>query len=446
MFVARTAFGIHAMRGGSPNICHKSDEIRRRSAWMHRWLRMHGTPHTAPGSFGVHRTPVFMINSIMWETGSSQFRRTHRSASQVSGAPGYHGVGRALRATSASTPPGDTRPVSSIIAGKLVAIFAVVGLGWIAGRTRLLGGSDATRTVSNVAFYVFTPALLFRTTARIDLGTMPWSVIAAYFGPVMALLLIVYGWRRTRAHQAAAEPAVRAISTTFGNTVQIGIPVVTALFGEAGLKLHVAVISLHALTLLTVPTVLAELDLTRVARATEPPAPDPAGIEPPGIEPPGVLAAVVGTARRTVLHPVVLPVLAGLAWNLVGLPVSGPLDATLATLAQAVVPVCLVLIGMSLALYGLAGIAAGAAALSVGKLLVQPAAVFAAAHWGAGLHGTALGTVVLCAALPIGSNALLFAQRYETLEAETTAAVVASTLAFTVTGPAWVLLASQLAP
>ena len=68
-----------------------------------------------------------------------------------------------------------------------------------------------------------------------------------------------------------------------------------------------------------------------------------------------------------------------------------------------------------------------------------------AAAWAAGLRGTPLEVTVLFAALPIGSNALLFAQRYRTLEAETTAAIVASTIAFVVTGPAWILATHLLA-
>jgi hypothetical protein len=39
----------------------------------------------------------------------------------------------------------------------------------------------------------------------------------------------------------------------------------------------------------------------------------------------------------------------------------------------------------------------------------------------------------------------LFAQRYRTREAETTAALMASTLAFMITGPAWLLVLSLLA-
>ena len=48
-----------------------------------------------------------------------------------------------------------------------------------------------------------------------------------------------------------------------------------------------------------------------------------------------------------------------------------------------------------------------------------------------------LAVIVMLAALPIGSNALVFAQRYRTLESETTAATVLSTLAFVAPAPAW---------
>lgn len=319
--------------------------------------------------------------------------------------------------------------MSSVVVLRLLAIFAVIGLGWFAGRTKLLGdGTDTARVLSNAAFYLFTPALLFRTTARIDLAALPWATLGAFFGPVVALLLAVYLRERRRGGLEPAGPAVRAISVSFGNTVQLGIPIVTALFGEAGLALHVAIVSLHALTLLTVLTVLVEADLVRAHV---------------GGDRPGPLATALTTARRTVVHPVVLPVLAGLAWNLLSLPLGGPFDEILRTLGQAVVPVCLVTIGLSLHQYGVVGVAGPAVALSVGKLAVQPALVLVAAHWGAGLTGVPLAVVVLAASLPIGSNALLFAQRYRAREGEATAGIVLSTLAFVVTGPLWLLVLAR---
>ena len=56
---------------------------------------------------------------------------------------------------------------------KLLAIFFTVALGWVAGRRRWLGGpggiGPAARALSDAAFYLFVPALLFRTMARLEL-------------------------------------------------------------------------------------------------------------------------------------------------------------------------------------------------------------------------------------------------------------------------------------
>ena len=76
-------------------------------------------------------------------------------------------------------------------------------------------------------------------------------------------------------------------------------------------------------------------------------------------------------------------------------------------------------------------------ALSAIKLIVMPACVWPLAHWVFGLSGQALAVVVLMAALPVGSNALIFAQRYRTDEAAATAAIVISTVAFAFTAPLW---------
>lgn len=320
--------------------------------------------------------------------------------------------------------------MSWVVAARLAGIFAVIAVGWLAARTRTLGGPEVVGALSTTAFTVFTPALLLRTTARIDLAALAPLTLGAFFGPVVVLLLAVYGWQRWRRPEPAAGPAVRAISTSFGNTVQLGIPVATAVFGEAGLSLHVAIVSLHALVLLTVVTALVETDLAR------------SGTAPVR----GRAAVLRQTVRRTVVHPVVTPVLVGLAWNLLGVPLPGAVDGVLVTLGQAVVPVSLVVIGMSLRQFGIAGGLRPALGLSAVKLLAQPGLVFVAAHWGAGLHGVPLGVVVMCAGLPIGSNALLFAQRYRTLEGETTAGIVVSMMGFIVTAPLWLLALTHLAP
>jgi predicted permease len=317
--------------------------------------------------------------------------------------------------------------MSTLVFLKLFAIFAVVALGWVAGRLRWLGDQDPARTLSSAAFYIFIPALLFRTTARVDFATLPWRTLAAFFVPVMGFLLVVYAVQRMANRERrlpVAAPSVRAISATFGNTVQVGIPMVTALFGEAGLSIHIAIISVHALALLTVLTTLVELDLARESRQL-------------GHTNAHLFRTLGRTARNTLIHPVVMPVLAGLVWNAAGLRLPVFVDEILQTLSQAVVPLCLVLMGMSLAYYGVRGAWKSALGLSLLKLIAVPALVFAAAHFAMGLDGLALAVVVMAASMPIGANALIFAQRYAALESEVTAACVFSTVGFAFTAPLW---------
>jgi malonate transporter len=326
--------------------------------------------------------------------------------------------------------------MSGVVFAKLLAIVVTIGLGWLAGRMRWLGDAkaDPARVLSNAAFYIFVPALLFRTTARVDLAALPWRILFAYFVPTVGLMLAVYllqqRRQRQRSERVPALPSVRAISVTFSNTVQMGIPMAAAMFGETGLALHLMIVSLHSLVLLSVVTALVELDLARdKARRAQ------------GA---GLTATLLATLRNTVIHPVVLPVLAGLVWNAAGFGLPAIADEVLQLLGSAVVPLCLVLIGLSLAYYGLKGRTRGALRVALAKLLLLPAVVLVVAHWGFGLDGLPLSVLVMMAAAPVGSNALIFAQRYETLQAEATAAIVFSTLGFMLSAPLWLALLTRL--
>jgi malonate transporter len=326
------------------------------------------------------------------------------------------------------------------IAAKLLAILVAVAIGWAVGRMRWLGGGkagsepgeagDPARVLANAAFYIFVPALLFRTTARLDTAALPWAFLGAFFVPVLVLIALMYAWlrRRQRPGDGVVEPSVKAITAGFGNTLQIGIPVAAGVFGEQGLALHIAVVSLHALAILTLLTALVELDLARDSGSAN------------------LAATLRQTVRNTVIHPVVLPVLAGLAWNATGLALPAVADEALQTLGTAVVPLCLTLIGMSLAYYGWPRTWRGLAGLVAAKLVLMPAVVLGVAHWGLGLSGLPLAVIVMIAALPTGSNALIFAQRYRALEAEVTAATVVSTGLYVAAAPAWLALLAWVSP
>jgi predicted permease len=305
----------------------------------------------------------------------------------------------------------DAHHTAMSLTEKLLPIFLLAMAGYLFGRSKAFDSGQVTRGISNVAFYLFVPALLFRATARIDLASLEFRALAAFFVPTVLMMVLVYALERRRETPGDLS-TVRALSVTFGNTVQIGIPVALAAFGEAGLATHATIIAVHALVLLTMATVMMEWARRDRAR------------------PLSLGSVLMPMFRQTLIHPVILPVILGFIWNIFKLPLPGPVDATLVTLAQAAVPLCLVLIGLSMAHYGVAGVVKPAITQSALKLLVHPALVAVTAFWIVPLEKSTAAVTVLCAALPIGANPLLFAQRYNVAERETTAAIVISTVAY----------------
>lgn len=138
---------------------------------------------------------------------------------------------------------------------KLFTLFVVVGIGYGAARAGLTGGVVGLRTPSNIGFLVFVPGLLFRTTATVDLAALlVRRLLAAFFVPLLLWALGVWVWQRRRMVPGTddpAAPATRAVTLSFGNSVQAGLPFAAVPFGEEGLRLHVALVSLHALLLLS---------------------------------------------------------------------------------------------------------------------------------------------------------------------------------------------------
>ena len=214
----------------------------------------------------------------------------------------------------------------------------------VAGPAAARRDGDPARVLGNVAFYIFVPALLFRTTARLDLAHMPWRTLAAFFVPVLVVMFGVYLAAPLRATTAAQPRARRRCAPSrpaSATRCSWASRSPRRCSARAGLAIHVALVSLHALVLLTVLTALVELDLVRAARQR------PAA--------PPLWPRWRTTLRNTIIHPVVLPVLAGLLWNATGLVLPALSTSCWHVLGSAVVPVCLVLIGVSLASYGLQG-------------------------------------------------------------------------------------------
>ncbi len=309
----------------------------------------------------------------------------------------------------------------------LLPVFLLILVGVVAARAGLLG-EVAVKALSDAAFLIFLPALLFGAIARVEFGRLSPGAAFAYYGAGLPLYVLVLALR-LRAGASVEAAVMRALAAVFANTVMLGIPVVRLAYGDTGLALLLTIVAVHALTFFTLSTLAIEIGNAVRARAGAAGSPWRS-----------VVASLAQVVRASLLHPVVLPILAGLAWSAAGARLPSAVDTTLGMLGAAAAPLCLVLLGASLARLDLRpGIMAAAATMMLTKSLVHPLLVLLLGAFVLRLGPLPLAVATVTAALPIGANVYLYAQRYDAQVGEVSAAVTLSTLAGAFALP-WLLL------
>ena len=269
-------------------------------------------------------------------------------------------------------------------------------------------GRDFWEGLEKLVYYVFFPALLFRSLAiaRIDFGQAGWLVAAACAFTIAGFLLSllarpIFGLDR-QLHATGSQCGYRF------NTY-IGLAVAGSLFGSDGVAL--------AALLLGVMIPLANLGAVAVL-ATH---------------------SERGFVSELVRHPLVLSCLAGFAWNVAGIPLPGFADQTLALLGQTALPAGLLSVGAAMRIErGQGPVGAHVWWLAV-KLLAVPAIAFALAS-AIGAPAMQAAVLVLCAALPTATNAYILAVRMTGDGRAVAAQVTVGTLLSMATLPAWMAL------
>lgn len=355
------------------------------------------------------------------------------------------------------------------IATALGTLAAIVLVGWVLGRRRLLG-VNAAPVLARITFTVTIPALLLATVAHADLGLLfsRTAVVTAVSTSVViaAAVIVLRGvW-----HLGVGQTTVATLASSYLNAVHLGIPIAVYLVGDA-----VAVVpTLLFQQLLVAPVAFLLLDRARVGEeATGPddvaaaddeaavaaatrtriadpatPADDGAASAATGAVPTadgGVGRAVRAGAvvRRTLRNPIILATLTGLLLAVLPWKLPEVVFEPFRVLGAAAAPMALIAFGMSLAVRRPEG--QRLLTRELGLVIVLRAVVhpLAAALIGRalGLDGRALLAVVTMAALPTAQNVLVYALRYGRDQALARDAGLVTTLA---TIPVMLVIAATL--
>ncbi|WP_376876417.1 AEC family transporter [Albirhodobacter sp. R86504] len=293
---------------------------------------------------------------------------------------------------------------------KTLPFFAVIGLGYYAGRTRFFP-AEATAWLTKFVFYFALSAMLFRFTATLDLDELlDANFIAAYFVGTMALWVIAFGVAKFRG-QGALEAAMEAHSCVTGNTGFLGVPLLVALLGERAIGPILVVLAIDLIVFSSLVTLII------------------AGVRHGKISPSIFKALGMGLAK----NPMIVWMVIGLLWAAFKIPMPAPVMDFATLLGAAATPGALFAIGASLADKSAERIGP-AVWLSGAKLLLHPTLVLV------GLmifpvDTFAAGVMLSTACLPVAGNVYILAQHYGVAPTRVSAAILISTIAAIVTLP-----------
>ncbi|HZS82790.1 MAG TPA: AEC family transporter [Stellaceae bacterium] len=304
----------------------------------------------------------------------------------------------------------------------VLPMFALMLCGYGAARSRLFG-ADAVKGIANFVFFFAIPALLFRGISRAAVaGDAEFAIVFAYFAGCLLLFAASMAVGRLAFGLALREQAVMGFTATFSNTVLLGIPLIYAAFGEAGLLPVTLITSFHSIILLTLATLIIELGAgagRHLLRAV-----------------PQMLAALLR-------NPLLLAILAGFIARGFGWQMPAVLDRATSLFAAAAAPCSLFALGATLAGFRISGDPAQSAVLVIAKMVVHPLIVWALATQIFALSPIQVAVATILAALPSGANAFILAERYGVYVERTATAILVTTALSIVTAA---LLVAHYAP
>jgi len=289
----------------------------------------------------------------------------------------------------------------------VLPVFGLLAVGWAVARFGILDDRGA-RGVAQLVLHVLIPALLFRSLATgSGLGPNELGVAAAFFLACLVLYAVAMLLGRFAFAARLDSQAFIGMSATFGNTVQMGIPLVALAYGPRGEAPLLAIITFHSLVLISLTTVLVEVGQNRGR---------------------GPLATFGQSVLSLATHPIILAIVAGLVWRLAGVDLPETADRFLHLLGVGAGPLALVSLGAALNGLKVAGDLRESLLVTALKLVAFPALVWVIAAWVFRLPPLEVAVATVAAAMPTGANVFILAQRYNLYLRRAASAVLLSTV------------------
>lgn len=300
---------------------------------------------------------------------------------------------------------------------RTLPFFAIIGLGYWAGRSRFFS-EEATAYLTKFVFYFALSAMIFRFAANLPLSEVfnGRLVLAYLWGTAF-----VYGIATVVAFLRGLDvptASIEAQCAVIGNVGFLGLPMLVLLFGEEAIGPVMLVLTTDLVVFSSLIVLL--INGGRDGRLK--------------------LSTLRLMGLGLLRNPMIMSIVLGMTWSALSLPVPRPMNEFLTILGGAATPGALFAIGASLAGKSAERVQV-AAWLSAAKLVLHPAFVALGVLVLFPIDRFSASVVIAAAALPVAGNVYMLAQHYGVAPHRASAAILFSTVASILTVPvviAWV--------
>ena len=288
---------------------------------------------------------------------------------------------------------------NSVIVRTIVPIFLLMGSGYISRRISILRAGDE-RVLNAYVYYFALPALFTVDLAETSFTRQNLNFILAGILPVLIvtilflLLYLIFRFSRDTLY-------ILILTTVFGSLGFFGIPFVMFAFpGQESESL--ATLSAATISAFSVAISIGVLEFYRLGKVN-------------------LREGTRHIAQRLSRNPLILSILVGVFFSLMGIALPVPLSKTLHMLGSTTATVAIFLLGVFLYGRTYRNIAT-AARLSLLRMVLLPIIALGVAHL-MGLPGLQRTTVVLMHGMPIAISMIVLSERYD-FQKETIASLV----------------------
>ncbi|TRL41858.1 AEC family transporter [Rhizobium straminoryzae] len=303
----------------------------------------------------------------------------------------------------------------------LLPFFGLILIGFVAAKVTRQG-ADALGWMNTFIIYAALPALFFKLVSRTPIADLTrLDFIATQLAAVYAVYALLFAAAFLLHRASFAESIIQAFGGAYGNIGYMGPGLALLALGEqAAVPVALIVCFENALHFIVAPALMALAGGER--------------------QPPLQLAGQV--ARRVAFHPFILSAAAGFLVAALDWPLPVAAQRLVDYLAQAAAPCALFAMGVTLSLRPLRRVPAEIGTIAVAKLVILPAAMYAALRLVGGIDPAWVHAAVLLAALPTATNVFVISQHYGVWQERASATVLITTLLSIATLPVVLYLIS----